>query len=422
MSHPFSPELAPSFPEEVEFEHGQETLEQKAQVISDFIQQQVDTLDGVRTEDPAIDDVPTTNQVSPDITLANYDKVRYKVGVPYEAGSVGFRALTIMSDKAPGEYTFTMDIDDEGMVYISEDSEDGERAFFGGNTSGQLGEPEQDPNLVNAIDWAYQMVTHEIPAEKRAYEPRPLDQPVLHIAAAEVQAQAPYQVQFAEKQLHGKDAMLVDEAHGTFAVLDGVGTRRPSEVAARLGAAKIQEVMAAADGQSLEAQGAQLHVAVHEANIEVRTWEDAGHETGLATVAAIKLIPQDGKLYLAWVHVGDGTLMLRHGDTLTKITSDEGDGNKQVDNVIGQDRTHDSGDFAGIRQSGLLELEPGTDILLYTDGVGGDADPRHPGQRLTDQELIDACENTGPSDNLAQKLIDISRKDDDKVAAVIRYR
>jgi PPM family protein phosphatase len=209
-----------------------------------------------------------------------------------------------------------------------------------------------------------------------------------------------------------------------FAVADGMG----GHVAGEIASSKALEPIATVDGRSFptpeEAQEA-LVEAITVANTEVIAEGDADPSlSGMGTTLTAVLV-RHGRLHLA--HVGDSrAYLLRAGERISQLTTDhtlveqlvrEGRISREqaathpqrsvITRAIGVDREVDVDSFPP------LELQPGDQVLLCSDGLTGPVSDERISAILLEIDdaeeacaaLIDAAKDGGAPDNVTVVLL-----------------
>ena len=191
----------------------------------------------------------------------------------------------------------------------------------------------------------------------------------------------------------GFDVYIYDEEHRMFGVFDGMGTSEGARGAANLAATKFFQVRA----NGLDAGG--LGAVIDEVSKSV-----AIHFPTDGTTAVVARVDSDGRLHYA--SVGDSRLYVLKDGRVKQMTADEGVGNRLL-NYCGP-YTH------GCCQIGVLDADQWDTFMMCSDGITGDWKD----QLLSDID-IETVLNEYKSHDAAQKLYQLSKKDDDKTVIVV---
>jgi len=222
------------------------------------------------------------------------------------------------------------------------------------------------------------------------------------------------------RRLDDSGELLLDPSHLVLAVSDGMGGRNAGDFASRLvlnfikkDAIELYDVISCGYGgkRALEL----LTKSTHEGLMTLQNADPMLNGCG-ATLTLAWVSP--GRLY--WVHVGDSRLYLKDGDRLEQLTNDDcrlwrslkkGEISEysyrtdfrrcHLTDVVG-------GGHHRIRpQTGCIEIEAGSRILLCTDGVMDGLWDRQIEERLagpdnikgiSEEMLVRSCENN-PNDD-----------------------
>lgn len=202
-----------------------------------------------------------------------------------------------------------------------------------------------------------------------------------------------------------EDSLLTGST--VFAVADGMGGHQAGEVASRTALEPIRELDGQMFASDQDAQDALIE-AVVEANRAVVAEGDADPKlSGMGTTLTAVTV-RDGKLHIA--HVGDSrAYLLRPGDSISQLTTDH----TLVEQLVRDGRlsreeaaTHPQrsvitraiGVEREIEVDSLppIELQPGDQILLCSDGLTGPLD---------DAELTDLLDSDVDGDEVCRRLI-----------------
>ncbi len=222
-----------------------------------------------------------------------------------------------------------------------------------------------------------------------------------------------------------EDRYWIDEEHGVFLVVDGVGGHAAGERAAETAVEAIREQLQEAPGAAEE----RVRRAIAIANNRIyELARDSDDLRGMACVLTLAVV-DDGEMVIG--HVGDSRLYLIWNGAIRKLTADHspvGEGEDAGElteeqamlhprrNEVFRDvgtRPHEAGDdgFIEIRH---CDFKPDAAFLLCTDGLSDllpaaairdiveryDGDP----QRVT-RELVEAANEAGGKDNVTALLV-----------------
>ncbi len=225
-----------------------------------------------------------------------------------------------------------------------------------------------------------------------------------------------FEVGTAELPLKGEDTSIVRDEIGLFGVFDGAGGSGEGGFAATLASAVFNvamikdEIYEAAD--SLDNQITNLVGLLQDASKIVSKSTD-GVTTG--TVARVIQVKEDDTVlsYLVWASAGDSRIYLYRDGEASQLSHDEGFGH-HISNYLGH--APNSSEPKIVEQSGFMRVIPSDKIILVTDGVTGDKEP----DLLSDEQIAAVCDDE--PQNVAQRLLDISTKNDDKTALVVEIK
>ena len=231
----------------------------------------------------------------------------------------------------------------------------------------------------------------------------------------ELQAQISVRQGAAEQRREGKekseDYLLRNEQLGLFGVFDGVGGRAHGDLASQTASEVIEQELSnrLVSNEDPLAVKDKIISALSIASESVRNHAQGG----LTTATVVKLINYNDKKYAVWASIGDSPLMLfnRTHSTLQRISKDEILSPEQanvITNAVGEPSMQ-------VNQTGFFEVSQGDELLICSDGITGDFDP----DILSDQEIINAFNRSSDPQMIADGLIEISRKKDDKAVVVL---
>ncbi len=223
-----------------------------------------------------------------------------------------------------------------------------------------------------------------------------------------------------------EDRYWVDDEHGAFLVVDGMGGQAAGERAAEIAVAAIREgILRGKPGPA----SVRVRNAITSANRMI--FEEAqrnASETGMGCVLTLALI-EGSQLTIG--HVGDSRLYLLDGSSIRKITRDHspvGESEDAGELTEGEAMTHpqrhevfrDVGsrprlatdeDFIEVRE---CEINPGTAVLLCSDGLSdhlsssvirGIAEGYSGDTGEVARNLVDAANRAGGRDNITAVFI-----------------
>ena len=208
-----------------------------------------------------------------------------------------------------------------------------------------------------------------------------------------------------------EDTILHDAAHNVYGIFDGAGGHGNGDKASQLASEKSSEYMSqiAADSTAEEMQKGLIE-GLKIANTTVMQEASGGITTG--TIA--KIGEENGQKYVAWASVGDSPIMVfnRVSGYLTRVSRDEilsPERANEITNAIGTN-------YMDVFQSGVIQMQPGDEIIICSDGITGD----YPPDILSDQEIIQAMQSSNNPHEAARALLQVSRKSDDKAVLVLQ--
>lgn len=212
----------------------------------------------------------------------------------------------------------------------------------------------------------------------------------------------------AIKQVKGEDRILINKDLGIFGVFDGVGGFSGGDRAAEIAVSEVENYYQEAE-KTKEPTSIKKALLAAEKKIKITQNQNGSKMSTTATVA--RLFNNNGSLNLAFAHVGDSRLYRLtknelQDPILEQITDDEGRGN-MLEQALGFLRK--------ITQYGTYEVQANDRLLLCTDGVTGD----WPDEQLGSHEILGVLQKNNPQ-KAAEKLINISKKHDDKAVLVVR--
>jgi len=205
-----------------------------------------------------------------------------------------------------------------------------------------------------------------------------------------------------------EDRLLVDEAHGLFMVVDGLGGHVAGDKAAETAVRAIGEQMAANEGDEKES----IRRAITEANNQIYELAESNEQwSGMACVLTLAVLKAET---VTVGHVGDTRLYLIWNGNLRKVTSDhspvgeqEDQGKLTEDEAMSHPRRNQVFRDVGSRlrkadELGFIEIKqlpfrPEAALLLCSDGLS---------DVLTSSEISDIVEQyDGDSDAIARQLV-----------------
>jgi len=183
---------------------------------------------------------------------------------------------------------------------------------------------------------------------------------------------------------HNEDYVWVDEQAGVYIVADGLGGHEAGDVASRIAATTIGEMICAGIGAAVEdllsaAVKELMTTAIEAANERVSAAaERGGQDRHMGTVIVVALVRPP----IAYIsHAGDSRAYLVKGSTLTRLTQDDSVVQQLVASGViseAEAREHPQrnlvtkivGQDSPVRPSFReVALEPGDWLLLCSDGL-----------------------------------------------------
>ena len=183
---------------------------------------------------------------------------------------------------------------------------------------------------------------------------------------------------------HNEDYVLADEKAGVYIVADGLGGHEAGEVASRIAATTVGDMICAGIGAAVEDLSAAalnelLTTAIEAANGKVSVAaEKGGQDRHMGTVLVVALV-RPPVAYIS--HAGDSRAYLVKGSTLTRLTQDDSVVQQLVASGViseAEAREHPQrnlvtkivGQDSPVRPSFReVALEPGDWLLLCSDGL-----------------------------------------------------
>ncbi len=214
-----------------------------------------------------------------------------------------------------------------------------------------------------------------------------------------------------------EDTVLIREDFGLFGVFDGIGGSGDGDVASRVVSDAVEQFYTRDSSRAdttFHQAGHTAREALMEAQeaLQQRLSEDGTLSSDMGTTATIgHLYRGEDDLCLAYAHVGDTGLFLfrRYDNHIKFVTEEEADGN-----VLHNALNARGNVLRGVRQYGVLAVDPGDRLVFFSDGISGDSDE----QRLSREEYQQAISGVPPQD-AARALADMSRKADDTSVVVV---
>lgn len=380
------------------------TLQNQLEVIESFIQSQLEGTtpfeDEAWGEDVMVKEAPMQQ-------LGNGTMLWCKSKTGGEADESDFVKV---SAYGIDNSSLTLYLNSNGSYDFSSTGSDGDELYDHEEIPQE--EAVANPDFIATVGVLYKLITEEVPKPKREFPRIPLPVAVVLVEGSDVEKMsAPVlEVGAAEEPYDkGQDAILADKAHNLYGAFDGVGSQASSEIAARLVATTVQAFVAEANPVSPQEAEEAIVAALVEAHLTIVGWNETSN-AGSTTATVAQVLRYEGEDFLVWASVGDTRLYLKTENIITQISKDEGEGSK-IHNSLGR-----SGYFNGVKQHGIVKLPHTYEIVLCSDGITGDR-----GNEILDPSEIAQVLNESPTpQTAAQRLIDVSRKKDDKAVVVIK--
>ena len=215
-----------------------------------------------------------------------------------------------------------------------------------------------------------------------------------------------------ERAVHGEDAHLVLPEYGITAVFDGIGSIRGGGAAARKAAKLLEEMYRKFNPQEIRSQAPEY--ASIELTASLNVISDIIRKDpslGETTASVAQMVKHDGKTFAVWANIGDSRIYLRRGGKWYQLTRDDGEGNV-LDKALGYDlidRKH---------QYGSVEVGRGDMIVCCTDGITGDFGTDRVTRFELEKRIPESRFSPQTVSGVAQGLMDIARKGDDRTVVV----
>ncbi len=219
----------------------------------------------------------------------------------------------------------------------------------------------------------------------------------------------------ATESLYGEDRHAVIREKGVLGIFDGAGGVEGGELAAEAARRAILEAGWVDSGHNIAAlEDLQIVLQSIMDQANERVIKNAPEAITTATVAQIaKVKTPDGSVlpYLIWASAGDSRLYIHANGKVRQISTDEGVAST-IYNCLGQ-----SGNFRGrVKQFGAEKLSTGDTVILVTDGITGDVGA----DIMETDEILDSINRSNSAQDIANNLLEASRKRDDKTCIVAR--
>jgi serine/threonine protein phosphatase PrpC len=226
---------------------------------------------------------------------------------------------------------------------------------------------------------------------------------------------------------NNQDYFLVEEDLGLFIVADGMGGHRGGEVASRLAAETVRDIVrkSAQEGGSRKVNPRVLLVQAYEEaskRIFDASQQPGTDLAGMGTTLVVALV-RDGVAYIA--NVGDSRAYLFTDQKLWQITEDHSLLNEQLRAGIISERDAERFTAKNVitRSVGFerevdvdvieREIQPGEMLLMCSDGLSG---------LVPDGQITEICKKFQPSE-IVQICVDQAKKNggDDNVTVMVIY-
>jgi serine/threonine protein phosphatase PrpC len=261
----------------------------------------------------------------------------------------------------------------------------------------------------------WKSMLHQRPAARKpaaSSEPTSETTPEYHEQGGQI-------IESAEASLaeRGEDAIVRDDEHKFYAVIDGMGGVDGGDVAANVIQSSLRNFVDKY-GTKMNAENATelMKAAFTEAQDALRraAERDDTLSPGMGAVLTTTWFFRnpDGTLGMAVGHVGDTRLMSQNkpGDRVANRTEDECHGNIVLNALTGDPEN----EFEATQFFSVDKVEPGSRYVLVSDGITGD----EPEQFLTPKDYQTAFD-IDDMQQAADRLIALSKKRDDKSVVVI---
>jgi serine/threonine protein phosphatase PrpC len=238
----------------------------------------------------------------------------------------------------------------------------------------------------------------------------------------------------AEQAEHGEDSILDRRDLKLFGVADGMGGMTNGAEASKLAVEAIEELY---DERSSEDEPSTPAEAMEFAMLALGTARQKVSEiTGFTTAIFGKVEHIDGEDVLVWAGAGDSRLYLQrdHDDEIEQISEDQvaADGTTLLNGLTPRRVKDDESQetryvpfedptIMDLDEIGFIKLSDSDRVMFCTDGITGDYNPQRPDrnwQVMKPEELEDAFDMAAAQD-VANRLLELSRKPDDKSVLVI---
>ncbi len=214
-----------------------------------------------------------------------------------------------------------------------------------------------------------------------------------------------------------EDTVLNRQDLSLFGIFDGMGGPGDGDVASRVAKEAVESFYLKEpykEQKSIQQLGYTARAALMYAEETLQNYISDNKEVSenMGTTATIgHVFVSEDAMYVAYAHAGDSSLMVfRAGENdIENITEEEAQ-----ENVLQNALTGDHGAIQGIKQYGVIELQPGDRLVFITDGITGDREE----ERLSAAEYREAL-SASDVQEIPRKLVDKSKKTDDKAVLVV---
>lgn len=207
----------------------------------------------------------------------------------------------------------------------------------------------------------------------------------------------------------GDDSHMILPEYSVMAVFDGVGSNERGGEAARTSARYMEHVYTQTEELSTRiGQGDPAAVCEWLKHLVNETSRGIyGDQLGMTTASVAQVVQHEGKTYVSWANLGDSRLYLKRGPDVYALTRDDGDG-ATLTGAVGLSLIREA------HQTGYTEVGKGDMLIACTDGITGD----YASDMMTSHEMAHILRGVETPGEATQRLMEASRKNDDKTVVV----